>query len=173
MRLELNKKRKLTRKVCGQDITIVPYIDIVKKQIILDKLVSYFQDAKENEEDYNRIICETRANYDVLVIKLNTDVEILPEDIYEDMISSGLIETVREAIYNYDEVYEDAMLVISILKLASMLPQVDSMGDMFGSLGNMLENMDDNQKNNLEILAKAAMANAANTAVMRSAKAGE
>ena len=33
--------------------------------------------------------------------------------------------------------------------------------------------MDDKQKSNLEIFAKAAMANAANTAIMQSAKSGE
>ena len=173
MRLEFTKKRKLTRKVCGQEITIVPYIDIAKKQVIIEKLTSYFQESIENEEAYGKIICEMRANYDVLVIKLNTDVEILPEDSYEDLASSGLIDVVRESVFNYDEVYNDAAIVLSMLKLASILPQADSIGDTFTKLADVLENMDDKQKANFEIFIKAAMANAANTEIMRSAKAGE
>ena len=55
----------------------------------------------------------------------------MPEDNYEDMLGSGLIDVVRDAVYNYDEVYNDAMLVLSMLKIASILPQVDSMNDVF------------------------------------------
>lgn len=173
MRLDFTKKRKVSRKVCGQEISVVPYIDTAKKRLVIEKLISYFQESLDAGEEYDKIICEVRGNYDVLVIKLNTDVDILPEDNYEDMLSSGLIDVVRSAVYNYDEVYNDAMLVISMLKIASILPQVDSMNDIFGNLANSLENMDDEQKSNLEIFAKAAMANAANTAIMKSAKTGE
>lgn len=173
MRLDFTKKRKVSRKVCGQEISVVPYIDTAKKRLVIEKLISYFQESLDAGEEYDKIICEVRGNYDVLVIKLNTDVDILPEDNYEDMLSSGLIDVVRSAVYNYDEVYNDAMLVISMLKIASILPQVDSMNDIFSKLANSLENMDDKQKSNLEIFAKAAMANAANTAIMRSVKNGE
>lgn len=173
MRIDFTKKRKLSRKVCGQEISIVPYIDTSKKRLIIEKLITYFQESLDAGDEYDKIICEMRGNYDVLVIQLNTDVEILPEDNYEDMLSSGLIDIVRSAVYNYDEVYNDAMLVLSMLKIASILPQVDSMNDIFGNLANSLENMDDKQKSNLEIFAKAAMANAANTAIMQSAKSGE
>ena len=173
MRLDFTKKRKLSRKVCGQEISIVPYIDTAKKKFIIEKLVSYFQESLDAGDEYDKVICEMRGNYDVLVIKLNTDVDILPEDNYEDMLGSGLIDVVRDAVYNYDEVYNDAMLVLSMLKIASILPQVDSMNDVFSNLASSLENMDDEQKSNLEIFAKAAMANAANTAIMKSAKTGE
>jgi hypothetical protein len=173
MRIDFTKKRKLSRKVCGQEISIVPYIDTSKKRLIIEKLITYFQESLDAGNEYYEIICETRGNYDVLVIQLNTDVEILPDDSYEDMLSSGLIDVVRTAVYNYDEVYDDAMIVLSMLKISSILPQVDSMNDIFSKLTNSLENMDDKQKSNLEIFAKAAMANAANTAIMRSAKNGE
>ena len=173
MRIDFTKKRKLSRKVCGQEISIVPYIDTSKKRLIIEKLITYFQESLDAGNKYYEIICETRGNYDVLVIQSNTDVEILPDDNYEDMLSSGLIDVVRTAVYNYDEVYDDAMIVLSMLKISSILPQVDSMNDIFSKLANSLENMDDKQKSNLEIFAKAAMANAANTAIMRSAKNGE
>lgn len=173
MRIDFTKKRKLSRKVCGQEISIVPYIDTGKKRLIIEKLITYFQESLDAGNEYYEIICEMRGNYDVLVIQSNTDVEILPDDNYEDMLSSGLIDVVRTAVYNYDEVYDDAMIVLSMLKISSILPQVDSMNDIFSKLANSLENMDDKQKSNLEIFAKAAMANAANTAIMRSAKNGE
>lgn len=173
MRLDFTKKRKLSRKVCGQDVSIVPYIDTAKKRLIIEKLVSYFQESLDAGDEYDKVVCETRGNYDVLVIKLNTDVEILPEDNYEDMLSSGLIDVVRDSIYNYDEVYNDAMLIMSMLKIVSILPQLDSMNDVFAGLSDTLNNMDEKQKNNFEIFTKAAMANAANTAIMKSAKAGE
>lgn len=173
MRLDFTKKRKLSRKVCGQDVSIVPYIDTAKKRLIIEKLVSYFQESLDAGDEYDKVVCETRGNYDVLVIKLNTDVEILPEDNYEDMLSSGLIDVVRDSIYNYDEVYNDAMLIMSMLKIVSILPQIDSMNDVFAGLSDTLNNMDEKQKNNFEIFTKAAMANAANTAIMRAAKTGE
>ena len=87
-----------------------------KKRFIIEKLVSYFQESLDAGDEYDKIICEMRGNYDVLVIKLNTDVDILPEDNYEDMLGSGLIDVVRDAVYNYDEVYNDAMMVLSMLK---------------------------------------------------------
>lgn len=170
MKLDLKKKRKLKRKICGKEISIVPYITVAKKQFIIEKLMSYFQESLDSGDEYSKIICEARGNYDVLVTKLNTDVELSPDDKYEDILCSGLIDVIRGAIYNYKEVYEDAMNVLSIIKLTSVLPQVDSMNDVFENLASTLENMDDEQRNNFEIFTKAAMANEANTAIMKSAK---
>jgi hypothetical protein len=170
MNFKLNTKRKITRKVCGQDVVVVPYINSAKKKFIIEKLISYYNESSGLGEEYSEIVCELRANYDVLVLGLNTDVGVSTEDSYEDMVSSGLIDELRRSVFNYDEVFNDAMLVVSMLKMETILPSVDSFDNIFGGLTDAMENMDDNQKNNLEIFVKAAMANSANTAIMQAAK---
>ena len=173
MNIKLTNKRKITRKVCGQDVVIVPYINSSKKKFIIEKLISYYNESSVLGEEYSQIVCELRANYDVLVLELNTEVGVSTDDSYEDMVSSGLIDELRRSVFNYDEVFNDAMLVVSMLKMETILPSIDSFDNIFGGLTDAMENMDDKQKENLELFVKAAMANTANTAIMKSLKTEE
>lgn len=170
MNIKLNKKRTITRKICGQDVKITPYIDSTKKQLIMNKMLEYFNESNTNDIDYSRVICELRANYDVLVLEMNTDIEVDKEDSYEDMVSSGLVNELRQSIINYDEVYFDTMLVVSTMKMSKLIPSVESFDGMFKTLANELENMSPDQKSNLDTFVKAAMANSTNSMLLKSLK---
>lgn len=172
MNLVLTKKRKVTRKVCGQDIAIVPYIDSKKKQYIIDKTLEYYKSSDTADGNYTKIICELRANFDTIVILSNTNVTISQDDTYDDMVASGLIDVVRGSIINYDEVYSDAMNIVSILKISEMIPTPDSIDGGLTKLVDLIDGMDDDQKKNFEIFTKAAMANSANASILKSVKGG-
>ena len=48
MKLILNKKRKIKKTICGQEFSLVPYINLSQKEFILNKLFEYYE---ENSED--------------------------------------------------------------------------------------------------------------------------
>lgn len=170
MNIKLNKKRTITRKVCGQDVKITPYIDSAKKQFIMNKMLEYFNESGADGKTYSRIVCELRANYDALILETNTDIEVNKEDSYEDMVSSGLIDELRKAVINYDEVYFDTMLVISTAKMSELIPSAESFDGIFENVSNELENMSPEQKANLDTFVKAAMANSTNSMLLKSYK---
>lgn len=168
MKIKLNKKRKVTRTICSQTFSLVPYINLSQKEYILNKLVEYYNESKE--ESFTKLIMELRANLDVLVLQAVTDIEVDEDSSYEDMISSGLIELIKKSIINYDEIYQDAFYFLQTTKLMSLLPDTKSLTDSFSSLPKMFENMSSEQKENLNMVVKASLANSASNSILGAIK---
>lgn len=165
MKLNLTNKRKLTKKINGQEFTVEQYIPVQIKKFIISKLLEYYRDIKEkNLED---IVCDIRANLDVMVLAFATNIETDENTKYEDLLDSGLIDIVRKSIYNYEELYQDATYVILMDRMSFTLPDI---GEAIKSIPDELEKMSPEQKNMLEIIAKASLANSANTSIMNIVK---
>jgi len=167
MKLNLNKKKKISRKIGEQSFSVVPYVDLAKKSFILDELIQYYNNSKE-VDNFTKNLLEYRANFDILILKAVTDIEITEEDNYEDMISSGLIDIIRKTVINYDEIYQDALFMLECSKLAGLISKLD-VGDILNDLPKFLDNMSPETLERLQMVEKVT----AKDAVLKAVKGGE
>lgn len=167
MKLNLSKKRKSKKTINGQEFYVIPYVSVSAKRFILSKLEEYYSSEQINLVDD---VCSFRADLDVLVISSNTDIELSENDKYEDLVESGLIDVVRKSVLNYDEIYQDASFLIQCIKLSKMFPDLES---TLTSVPKMLDEMSPEQKERLELVAKAAIANSAGNSILNVVKGDE
>ena len=171
MKLILNKKKKIKKTICGQEFSLIPYVNTAQKDFIINKLLEYYEGSKN--EDFVQLVLELRANLDVLIIKATTDIEVDKDSSYEDMVSSGLIDLIRGSVINYEEIYQDAFYTLQVNRISSLLPSESSLAESFNALPKMLENMSPEQQKNLEMVVKASLANSASNAILGGIKGGE
>lgn len=171
MKLILNKKRKIKKTICGQEFSLTPFVDISQKNFILSKLLEYY-DASKNES-FVQLVLELRANLDILILKSTTDIDVDEESDYEDMVTSGLINLIRESVINYDEIYQDAFYVLQVNRISSLLPDEKSLAESFNALPKMFESMSPEQQKNLDMVVKASLANSASNAILGGIRGGE
>lgn len=166
MKLNLNKKKKVTRKLGEQSFSVVPYISLSQKEFILDKLIEFYNDSKTNNE--TKYLLELRANLDILVISATTDIE-LDESDYEDLVSSGLINLIRKTVINYDEIYQDALFMIQATRFADLMKNLESDNDIFNDLPKFLDNLSPEQIDRLNMVGKITEKDA----VLKAVRGGE
>lgn len=170
MKLILNKKRKIKKTICGQEFSLVPYINLSQKEFILNKLFEYYE---ENSEDsFVNLISGFRAILDALIVKAITDIETDGLE-YDDMLSSGLIELIRKSVINYEEIMQDSFYFLQLNLLGKLLPNEKSLMESFSEIPKMFENMSPEQQKNLEMVVKASLANSASNAILGGIKGGE
>lgn len=170
MKLILNKKRKIKKTICGQEFSLVPYINLSQKEFILNKLFEYYE---ENSEDsFVNLISGFRAILDALIVKAITDIETDGLE-YDDMLSSGLIELIKKSVINYEEIMQDSFYFLQLNLLGKLLPNEKSLMESFSEIPKMFENMSPEQQKNLEMVVKASLANSASNAILGGIKGGE
>lgn len=170
MKLILNKKRKIKKTICGQEFSLVPYINLSQKEFILNKLFEYYE---ENSEDsFVDLISGFRAILDALIVKAITDIETDGLE-YDDMLSSGLIELIRKSVINYEEIMQDSFYFLQLNLLGKLLPNEKSLMESFSEIPKMFESMSPEQQKNLEMVVKASLANSASNAILGGIKGGE
>jgi hypothetical protein len=170
MKLILNKKRKIKKTICGQEFSLVPYINLSQKEFILNKLFEYYE---ENSEDsFVNLISGFRAILDALIVKAITDIETDGLE-YDDMLSSGLIELIRKSVINYEEIMQDSFYFLQLNLLGKLLPNEKSLMESFSEIPKMFESMSPEQQKNLEMVVKASLANSASNAILGGIKGGE
>jgi hypothetical protein len=163
MKLILNKKRKIKKTICGQEFSLVPYINLSQKEFILNKLFEYYE---ENSEDsFVNLISGFRAILDALIVKAITDIETDGLE-YDDMLSSGLIELIRKSVINYEEIMQDSFYFLQLNLLGKLLPNEKSLMESFSEIPKMFESMSPEQQKNLEMVVKASLANSASNAIL-------
>lgn len=170
MKIELKTKRKLTKKINGQEFHLTPYINLTQKEFILNKLFEYYEENRDNT--FVDLISGFRAILDVLVLKATTDIDTDNLE-YDDVLSSGLIELIRDSVINYNEIYQDSFYFLQINLLGKLFPDVES---LFGSFGNALDKLNEmspEQKQNLEMVVRASMANSAASTIFNSSEGGK
>ena len=162
MKLNLNKKKKITRKLGEQSFHITAYVNLYQKNFILNKLLEFYNDAK-SEGDFVNYILEVRCNLDVMIITAITDIELDETIKYDDLVSSGLIDIIRKTVINYDEIYQDAMFMINVIKTFESMPNekslTESLSKSFDDLSKFSENMTPETSNRLEMIARVGMGN--------------
>lgn len=169
MKLILNKKRKIKKTICGQEFSLVPYINLSQKEFILNKLFEYYE---ENSEDsFVNLISGFRAILDALIVKAITDIETDGLE-YDDMLSSGLIELIRKSVINYEEIMQDSFYFLQLNLLGKLLPNEKSLMESFSEIPKMFESMSPEQQKNLEMVVKASLANSASNAILGGVKGG-
>ena len=167
MKLNLNKKRKSTKTICGQEFFLTPYVNLSQKEFILNKLFEYYE---ENANDsFVELISGFRAILDALVIKATTDIDTEGLE-YDDMLSSGLIELIRKSVINYEEIMQDSFYFLQISLLGKLLPNEKSLMESFNELPKMFESI---SPENLEMVVRASLANSASNAIFGGVKGGE
>jgi hypothetical protein len=158
MKLNLNKKKKLTRKLGEQSFQITPYITLYQKDFILNKLLEFYNESK-SEGDFVNYILEIRCNLDIMIISATTDIELDETVKYDALLSSGLIDIVRDTVINYDELYQDAMFMLNVVKMSEIMPNVESLNGLFNELPDMLKSMPPEEVERLEMMARVGMSN--------------
>jgi len=157
MKLNLNKKKKITRKLGEQSFYITPYVNLYQKNFILNKLLEFYNDAK-SEGDFVNYILEVRCNLDVMIITAITDIELDETVKYDDLVSSGLIDIIRKTVINYDEIYQDAMFMINVIKTFESMPTekslTESLSKSFDDLSKFSENMTPETSERLEMISR-------------------
>ena len=162
MKLNLNKKKKITRKLGEQAFHITPYINLYQKNFILNKLLEFYNDSKV-KGDFVNYILEVRCNLDVMVLEAVTDIELDETVKYDDLLSSGLLDIVQEAVINYNEIYQDAMFMINIIKTFDAMPNEEtltkSLSNSFDELSKFSENMPPDMLERLDMITRVGMGN--------------
>jgi len=162
MKLNLNKKKKLTRKLGEQSFQITPYITLYQKDFILNKLLEFYNESK-SKGDFVNYILEIRCNLDIMIISATTDIELDETVKYDALLSSGLIDIVRDTVINYDELYQDAMFMINIIKTFDAMPNEEtltkSLSNSFDELSKFSENMPPDMLDRLDMITRVGMGN--------------
>jgi len=170
MKIELNSKRKIKKTICGQEFSLVPYVNLSQKEFILNKLFEYYEE--NNEDSFVDLISGFRAILDALIVKATTDIETDGLE-YDDMLSSGLIELIRKSVINYEEIMQDSFYFLQLKLLGKLLPNEKSLMESFNEIPKMFESMSPEQQKNLEMVVKASLANSASNAILGGIKGGE
>lgn len=158
-RVILKKKENAVVKVDGKKITVAPIINFMRQTEITNLCVKQCETFGEN-------VCSAipacKALFDICVLALQTDLPIdgvsenltndnyeinvtLSYDDIEEYIVSGVIETVKEKILNYDKVWAMVLQSIEMFNvkqcisfIGSNLPTVDEMKEQLTNMKNII-----------------------------------
>lgn len=158
-RVILKKKENAVVKVDGNKITVAPIINFMRQTEITNLCVKQCETYGEN-------VCSAipacKALFDICVLALQTDLPIdgvsenltndnyeinvtLSYDDIEEYIVSGVIETVKEKILNYDKVWTMVLQSIEMFNvkqcisfIGSNLPTVDEMKEQLTNMKNII-----------------------------------
>lgn len=158
-RVVLKKKKNAVVKVDGNKITVDPIINFMRQTEITNLCVKQCETFGEN-------VCSAipacKALFDICVLALQTDLPIdgvsenltndnyeinvtLSYDDIEEYIVSGVIETVKEKILNYDKVWAMVLQSIEMFNvkqcisfIGSNLPTVDEMKEQLTNMKNII-----------------------------------
>lgn len=169
MILKLNSKRKVKRKVCnGQEITITPYVNDAQIEDILNRIVNSTNKRIEDGEDFSFALRTAHISMDICLMYYLTDIENGVED-YEKLVTSGVIETIHEAIVNYKNLESMVNSVVQICFISNIIPNAKSIGNDLEKLQEFMNGMNEKDKENFDSIVKAGMANS----LMNKIKGGE
>lgn len=158
-RVVLKKKENAVVKVDGNKITVSPIINFMRQTELTNLCVRQCETFGEN-------VCSAipacKALFDICVLALQTDLPIdgvsenltndnyeinvtLSYDDIEEYIVSGIIETVKEKILNYDKVWAMVLQSIEMFNvkqcisfIGSNLPTVDEMKEQLTNMKNII-----------------------------------
>lgn len=158
-RVVLKRKKNAVVKVDGNKITVDPIINFMRQTEITNLCVKQCETFGEN-------VCSAipacKALFDICVLALQTDLPIdgvsenltndnyeinvtLSYDDIEEYIVSGVIETVKEKILNYDKVWSMVLQSIEMFNvkqcisfIGSNLPTVDEMKEQLTNMKNII-----------------------------------
>lgn len=166
MILKLNKKRKVKRSVCGQEISIIPYVDMSQKKYILDSILSSTRERINNDfVDFTFLVTTAYMTLDFLLINIVTEVENDIND-YQDMVSSGLIKTVHEVVTNYDDLKASVDAILYLCYMEKVFPSPGDLTNDLKNLKDFMDNMTEEQKERFEIISDAAMKNSTSNLII-------
>lgn len=152
--LNLSKKRKLKRKINGQEFEIVPYVNMAQKKTILDTIVDGTNTRmEENKTDFSFLVTTAYMTMDILLISMLTDIDNGVDD-YESMVESGLIDMVHGAITNFSDIRASVDAVLYLCYICKSVPSYGNIQQDIVRLKDFMNGMSDEQKKNLETIAK-------------------
>lgn len=100
--LNLSKRDCLTKSFAGQEIKIIPYINLEDVILTVDSIVNQLIEEKEDSELFNvsdKLVALVRFNQFIIDSFTNIDVDSLDFEVYS---TSGIIEYATKFISNYD-----------------------------------------------------------------------
>ena len=167
MILNLNKKRKVKRKICGQDVEFIPYVDMGQKKYILDSIVESTRKRLDTDpSDFTFLVTTAYMTLDFLILNAVTEVENDVNE-YEEMVSSGLIQTLHDVVTNYEDLKASVDSVLYLCYLEKILPNPGDLSKDLQNLSNFIDGMTDEQKENFDIIANAAMKNSVANSIVK------
>ena len=107
----------------GSKFNLRPYISATDIEIINDLCVKEFIKNVDKEEGIFSNFPHIRIKFDIIVLNTCTDIDFEGWT-YDSVISSGLMQIVRENIFNYDEVFNLITKNIELLNVTNYLKNI-------------------------------------------------
>ena len=166
-RIDLVNIKSKSIKFNGQRFNIRPYISakdiLIANQLCVKEYLKNVDQEEGTFVDFPLI----RIKFDVVVLNCCTDINLEVWE-YDSVISSGLMQVVRNNIFNYNEVYDIIIENIRLLNvsnclklIAKTLPSQEKMEqnikELSGVMGDFVKNNPDTTK---KLVESALVANA-------------
>lgn len=107
----------------GRKFNLKPYISAQDIEIINDLCVKEFLKNIDKEEGIFANFPHIRIKFDIIVLNTCTDIDFEGWT-YDSVISSGLLQLVRENIFNYDEAFNLVTKNIELLNVTNYLKSI-------------------------------------------------
>lgn len=166
-RIDLVNIKSKSIKFNGQKFNIRPYISakdiLIANQLCVEEYLKNVDQEEGTFVDFPLI----RIKFDIVVLNCCTDINLEGWE-YDSVISSGLMQVVRNNIFNYNEVYDIIIENIRLLNvsnclklIAKTLPSQEKMEqnikELSGVMGDFVKNNPDTTK---KLVESALVANA-------------
>ena len=141
----------------GSKFNLRPYISATDIEIINDLCVKEFIKNVDKEEGIFSNFPHIRIKFDIIVLNTCTDIDFEGWT-YDSVISSGLMQIVRENIFNYDEVFNLITKNIELLNVTNYLKNIalalPSEEKMKANINELNKAMNDFTKDNPDLVKK-------------------
>ena len=145
-----------------QKILIKKFISVEEMQAILDTCVEDFFSTYETN-GYENKLPYTKLLFQLIVLKMCTNLDINFEEVSPSLVDSDLIRTILSKIANYDEVWEliettisHKVMAYSLNLIATSLPNDEALKQNIDDVKNVIQDLQTTNPELLKYMVKEA-----------------
>lgn len=117
--IKLKNKNTITKKIGEQSYKIVPYIALQEKATIMEEIYVLYQERVQENEHLIPLLAGIIADMDLIILREKTNINL--ENIsYDDLVCSGVLDTVKDTIVNYKDIRDSVEYMIFLFRLPDM-----------------------------------------------------
>lgn len=170
-RIDLVNIKTKSIKFQGQKLNIRPYISAKDILIANELCVEEYLKNIDKEEGLFKDFPLIRIKFDIVVLNTCTDIDFEGWT-YDSVISSGLLQIIRENIFNYDEVFNLITKNIELLNVTNYLKNIalalPSEEKMKANINELNKAMNDFTKDNPDLVKKVVESSLVANAIEKS-----
>lgn len=123
VKLDLKKKRNITKKIGDQSFKIKPFISIEEKEYILNQICKSLSERISEKENIVPLMLGVQADLDLLICAICTNVNMDNID-YETVYNSEFLTLVKDNIVNYKDIENTINNLMLFIRITSLLPDL-------------------------------------------------